>query len=399
MTRAIVLVLDSLGVGNAPDAARYGDSGADTFGHIASACAASARGPLSIPNLIRMGLVQAHAANLGALAAGFADLPAAEARYGFARERSVGKDTPSGHWEMAGLPVMTEWGMFPDREHSFPDALLADLINDAALPGVLGNCHASGTEIIQKLGAEHVASGKPIVYTSADSVFQIAAHETTFGLERLYALCKTARRLVDHYHVGRVIARPFVGDAERGFERTGNRHDYTVPPPAPTLLDAVVASGAEVIGIGKISDIFAARGISQSLPANGNQALFDRTLEATASAADGSLVMTNFVDFDTLYGHRRDVAGYAAAIEAFDRRLPELLALLRPGDLLAMTADHGCDPTWPGSDHTRECVPVLVYGPGLGSGPIGARDSFADLGQSIAAHLGLPALAHGEAFL
>lgn len=399
MSRAIWLVLDSLGLGAAPDAADYGDAGADTFGHIAAACAAAPRGPLRLPQLSRLGLPQAHAAAHGQPAPGFEALPAAEGQWGYAVERACGKDTPSGHWETAGVVLARPFGRFERAEQSFPESLLQALVERGGLPGVLGNCHASGTEILRRLGGEHMRSGRPIVYTSADSVFQIAAHEQTFGLQRLYRLCELARELLAPYDIGRVIARPFVGTPDAGFTRTGNRHDYALPPPAPTLLDAVIAAGGEVVAIGKIADIFAHRGVSRSVPAHGHDALFDATLAALASAPDGSLVATNFVDFDSVYGHRRDVFGYAAALEAFDARLPELLAALRPGDLLVLSADHGCDPTWPGSDHTRECVPALAFGPGLAPRALGRRDSFADLGQTMATHLGLPPLATGRCFL
>lgn len=399
MSRAIWLVLDSLGVGAAPDAAAYGDASADTFGHIAAACATAPRGPLRLPQLSRLGLPQAHAAAHGRAAPGFESMPAPEGLWGHAVERACGKDTPSGHWETAGVVLTKPFGLFERTEHTFPDDLLEALVTQGDLPGVLGNCHASGTEIMQRLGAEHMRSGQPIVYTSADSVFQIAAHEQAFGLQRLYALCELARRLLAPYNIGRVIARPFVGDVESGFMRAGNRHDYALPPPAPTLLDALVAAGGEVVAIGKIDDIFAHRGVSRSVPAHGHDALFDATLASLSQVGDGSLVATNFVDFDSVYGHRRDVFGYAAALEAFDARVPELLDALRPGDLLVLSADHGCDPTWPGSDHTRECIPVLAFGPGLAPRALGRRDSFADIGQSIASHLGLPPLAAGRCFL
>ena len=399
MSRAIWLVLDSLGVGAAPDAGAYGDAGADTFGHIAAACAAAARGPLRLPNLSRLGLPQAHAAAHGRPAAGFETLPPPEGLWGHAAERACGKDTPSGHWETAGVVLTQPFALFEQPEHSFPEPLLQALVVQGGLPGVLGNCHASGTDILQRLGAEHLRSGWPIVYTSADSVFQIAAHEHAFGLERLYRLCELARTLLAPYHIGRVIARPFVGTAEAGFTRTGHRRDYALPPPAPTLLDAVQAAGGEVVAVGKIGDIFAHRGVSRCVPAHGHDALFDATLAALSESGAGSLIATNFVDFDSVYGHRRDVFGYAAALEAFDARLPELLEALRPGDLLVLSADHGCDPTWPGSDHTRECVPALAYGPGLLPRALGRRDSFADLGQSMATHLGLPPLAAGRCFL
>lgn len=399
MARAIWLVLDSLGVGNAPDAAAYGDAGADTFGHIAGACAVAARGPLRLPNLTRMGLPQAHALATGRVAAGFEAAPAPAALWGCMAERACGKDTPSGHWESAGVVLERPFGLFEATKTTFPPALLDALVVRGKLPGVLGNCHASGTEIMARLGAEHVASGKPIVYTSADSVLQIAAHEGHFGLGRLLELCQLARELLAPWNIGRVIARPFTGDAVSGFHRTGNRRDYALPPPAPTLLDAVCAAAGEVVAVGKISDIFAARGVSRKLPASGHDALFDATLEAMAQTGDGALVATNFVDFDSVYGHRRDPIGYGAALEHFDARLPGLLDVLREGDLLVLSADHGCDPTWPGSDHTRECVPLLAFGPGLAPRALGRRDSFADLGQGIATHLGLPPLAAGRSFL
>ena len=399
MSRAIWLVLDSLGLGAAPDAADYGDAGADTFGHIAAACAAAPRGPLHLPNFTRLGLPQAHAAADAQRAAGFADLPAAEGLWGYAVERARGKDTPSGHWETAGVVLTEPFGLFERAEDSFPPDLLQALGAQAALPGVLGNCHASGTEIIQRLGAEHLRSGRPIVYTSADSVFQVAAHEEAFGLERLYHVCELARALLADYNIGRVIARPFTGTTESGFTRTVHRRDYALPPPGPTLFDHVLAAGGEVIAIGKIDDIFAHRGVSRVIHAYGHDALFDATLAAMAEAGGGSLIATNFVDFDMVYGHRRDVFGYAAALEALDARLPQLFAALRPGDLLAISADHGCDPTWPGSDHTRECIPALIFGPRLAPRAVGRRDSFADIGQSMAVHLGLAPLAAGHSFL
>ncbi|WP_306581341.1 phosphopentomutase [Dokdonella sp.] len=399
MARAIWLVLDSLGIGGAPDAASYGDAGADTFGHIAAACAAAARGPLRLPNLTRLGLPHAHALASGQVAAGLAPLPAAQGQWGCMIERACGKDTPSGHWESAGVVLQQPFGLFAAPEQSFPPELLAALIEQARLPGVLGNCHASGTEIIARLGAEHIASGKPIVYTSADSVFQVAAHEQHFGLERLYEVCHLARELLAPWNIGRVIARPFIGEPATGFTRTGNRHDYALAPPGQTLLDAVCAAGGEVFAVGKISDIFAARGVSHSLLASGHDALFDATLQALARAESGALVATNFVDFDSVYGHRRDVPGYAAALEAFDARLPELMAAMRAGDIVVLSADHGCDPTWPGSDHTRECVPLLAWGPDLAPRALGRRGSFADLGQGLASHLRLPPLAAGVSFL
>lgn len=406
MTRAFILVMDSFGVGATADADKFGDAGANTLGHIAQACAegradvpGGRKGPLHLPNLTRLGLGLAAEESSGSEPAGMPRPAQVTGAYGHAAERSYGKDTPSGHWEMAGVPVEYDWGFFPKETPCFPAALTDALIARCSLPGVLGNCHASGTEIIARLGEEHIQSGKPIVYTSADSVFQVAAHETHFGLERLYELCRVAKELVDDYNIGRVIARPFVGEDRASFQRTGNRRDLTTPPPSDTLLDRLKAKGAEVIAVGKIADIFAHRGMTQTIKANGNEALFDKTLEFARTAPEGALIFTNFVDFDTLFGHRRDVAGYASALEDFDRRLPEFEALLRPGDLAVITADHGCDPTWPGSDHTREHVPVLAFGPEVTPGSLGRRESFADIGQTLARHLGLAPLDHGQDFL
>ncbi|HEY0522658.1 MAG TPA: phosphopentomutase [Stellaceae bacterium] len=402
MPRAFILVMDSFGVGAADDAPTYGDTGADTFGHIAAACAAgrvAGRGALRLPNLMRLGLGAAAEASTGHAPAGLVAPARITGAWGFAAERSRGKDTPSGHWEMAGVPVTFDWGYFPPEFPSFPKALTDALIERARLPGLLGNRAASGTQIIDELGAEHVATGKPIVYTSADSVFQIAAHEEAFGLDRLYEACRIARDLVDAYRIGRVIARPFVGTGPGGFRRTANRKDLAVPPPEPTLLDRLVERGGTVHAIGKIGDIFAHLGISAEVKTADNADGMRAVIDAATAAADGTLVFANLNDFDTLYGHRRDVAGYAAALEAFDAMLPDFEAALRPGDLAILSADHGCDPTHPGTDHTREFVPVLAFGPAAVPGPVGRRESFADIGQSVAKHLGLPPLDHGIPFL
>lgn len=398
MGRAIILVMDSFGIGATDDAARFGDVGANTLGSIARVRAAAGN-PLRLPNLTRLGLMRAAEQSCGDRPAGSGAVDEVIGTYGFAEELSSGKDTPSGHWELAGVPVLTDWGYFKAPDHTFPLPLLDKLIHRANLPGVLGNCHASGTTIIAELGEEHMATGKPIVYTSADSVFQIACHEETFGLERLYRLCEIARELVDEYNVGRVIARPFVGTNSADFQRTGNRRDLTTPPPSPTLLDRLVESGGEVISVGKIADIYAHQGITRKVKATGNAALFDATLKALGEAPDRSIVFTNFVDFDMLFGHRRDVDGYAEALEYFDERLPELMDRMQDDDLLVICADHGCDPTWQGSDHTREHIPVLVYGRAVGSGSIGKRKTFADIGQSLAVFFGLAPLEYGESFL
>ncbi len=399
MGRAVIIVLDSFGIGATADAGRFGDAGANTLGSIARVRAGSQAGPLQIPNLAQLGLLHAARDSAGEFPAGCEPPSEPIGAYGYARELSTGKDTPSGHWEIAGVPVLFDWGYFTKADDTFPPALLEKLIERGRLPGVLGNCHASGTEIIAELGERHMKTGKPIVYTSADSVFQIACHEQTFGLDRLYALCDIARELVDDYNIGRVIARPFIGTGADDFERTANRRDLAVPPPAPTLLDKLVEAGGSVIGIGKIPDIFAHRGITQKIKAAGNPALIDATLEALGEAPDRSIVFTNLVDFDMLYGHRRDVPGYAKALEYFDSRLPELMAALGAGDILVLTADHGCDPTWRGSDHTREHIPVIVYGQSIRAGALGERETFADIGQSLAEFLDLPALDYGKSFL
>jgi phosphopentomutase len=399
MNRAIILVLDSFGIGATADAERFGDVGADTLGNIARVRADSVAGPLRLPNLAGLGLFHASRDSTGRFPDGVATDAAITGAYGYAEELSSGKDTPSGHWEIAGVPVLFDWGYFTNRDNTFPKELLDALVARAGLPGYLGNCHASGTTIIAELGDEHVATGKPIFYTSADSVFQIAAHEQAFGLQRLYDLCDIAREFVDDYNVGRVIARPFVGDSADSYVRTGNRRDLTTPPHAETVLDRLVAAGGEVISIGKIADIYAHRGITRTVKATGNAALFDATLDALRQAPGRSIVFTNFVDFDMLYGHRRDAAGYADALEYFDARLPELLSSMQDDDLLILCADHGCDPTWPGSDHTREHIPVLAFGAGVTPGPIGKRESFADIGQTLAEFFQLPRMDYGRSFL
>ena len=399
----MILVMDSVGIGGAPDAARYGDEGADTVGHIAEVCSSGRadderrQGPLRLPNLVGLGLGEACRLATRRRPPGLDGPSHFSAKFGCAREQSNGKDTPSGHWEIAGVPVPFDWGYFPKTVPCFPKGLIASLCEQGRLPGILGDCHASGTEIIERLGSEHMRSGKPICYTSADSVFQIAAHEQSFGLDRLYELCSVARGLFDQLNIGRVIARPFIGEPGEGFTRTANRRDYSVPPPEDTILDVAKNDQRHIISIGKIADIFAHRATGENRKAADNEGLFDRTLEGWHQLRDGGLLFANFVDFDTVYGHRRDVAGYAAALEAFDRRLPELLTVLKADDLLVITADHGCDPTWRGTDHTREQVPILVVCE-REMPAVGRRTSFADIGASVAHHLKLPPLLHGRPF-
>ncbi|SLM61794.1 MULTISPECIES: phosphopentomutase [Dickeya] len=407
MKRAFIMVLDSFGIGSSADAGQFGDAGSDTLGHIAHACAQGQanrgrQGPLQLPNLSRLGLGKAAQGSTGHFPPGLDEQAQIIGGYAYASELSSGKDTPSGHWEIAGVPVLFDWGYFRDEHNSFPEALLDRLVERAGLPGYLGNCHSSGTVILDQLGEEHMKTGKPIFYTSADSVFQIACHEETFGLDKLYELCEIAREeLTDGgYNIGRVIARPFVGEKAGQFQRTGNRHDLAVEPPAPTVLKKLVdEKGGQVVSVGKIADIYANVGITKKVKATGIDALFDATLAEMEQAGDNTIVFTNFVDFDSSYGHRRDVAGYAAALELFDRRLPEMLARVTEDDILILTADHGCDPSWPGTDHTREHVPVLIYGPKVAPGDYGHRTTFADIGQTVARYFGVSPMDYGTAML
>lgn len=406
MKRSIILVLDSFGIGATEDAADFGDVGSNTLGHIADACArgeadnGERSGPLHLPNMTKLGLAKACEESSGTFPAGLdADIEITGA-YGHAKELSSGKDTPSGHWEIAGVPVLFDWGYFTDHSNSFPQELLDSIVKRANLPGYLGNCHASGTQVLDDLGEEHMKTGKPIFYTSADSVFQIACHEETYGLDNLMELCQIVREELEEYNIGRVIARPFIGAGKGQFERTGNRRDLSVEPPSATVLQKLVdEKGGDVVSIGKISDIYAGCGITKKVKATGIPALFEATLEQIKEAGDNTIVFTNFVDFDSAYGHRRDVAGYAAALEYFDKRLPEILELLQEDDVLILTADHGCDPTWEGTDHTREHIPVLVTGPKVKAGSLGRRETFADIGQSLAEYFGITDMEYGKSFL
>ena len=401
MARAFLFVLDSFGIGGGADAERFGDTGSDTFGHILEACARGdgdrdglRSGPLKLPGMGALGLFAASELATGKKR----DVGDVSGFFGAADEVSSGKDTPSGHWEIAGLPVTFDWGYFPQTIPTFPADLTAAIVEKSGIPGILGDKHASGTEIIAELGEEHIRTGKPICYTSSDSVFQIAAHETHFGLERLYDLCETVRKLIDPLNIGRVIARPFIGESSADFKRTANRRDYAVPPHEPTLHDRLTSAGRTVFGIGKIGDIFAHSGVGEIRKAPDNMTMLDAALAAMDEAGDGDLVFANFVDFDSLFGHRRDVPGYAAALEAFDQRIPEALAKLRPGDMLILTADHGNDPTWPGTDHTRERIPILGTGPGLKAVSVGLRPTFADIGETVAEHLDITPGRHGTSF-
>lgn len=393
MKRAFIMVLDSFGIGSTKDADKFGDVGANTLGHIAQWCASHRKNidgsnkPLYLPNLSQLGLGKAAEESCGVFPIGLDQDAKIIGSYGYAEEISSGKDTPSGHWEIAGVPVLFDWGYFHDKQNSFPIELLDILVKKANLPGYLGNCHSSGTVVLDDLGEEHMRSGKPIFYTSSDSVFQIACHEQTFGLERLYNLCEIARQELTEggYNIGRVIARPFIGNKAGEFERTGNRHDYAVEPPSKTVLQKLVEEKqGEVVSIGKIADIYAHVGITKKVKATGIDALFDASLVEIKQAKDNTIVFTNFVNFDSDYGHRRNIQGYAEALELFDRRLPEMLSLVKNDDLLIITADHGCDPSWTGTDHTREHIPILIYSPNLPVKNLGLSPTFADIGQTIA---------------
>ena len=391
MARVFLAVMDSVGIGGAPDADRFfngdvPDTGANTVAHIAQACAegraeGGRSGPLHLPNLDALGLGAAVRLASGADTPGLDAVPTG--CWGAAEEVSPGKDTPSGHWELAGVPVPWDWTYFPDTRPSFTEDLTAEVCRLAGTDGILGNCHASGTAIIAELGEEHMRTGWPICYTSADSVFQIAVHEETFGLQRLLDLCQALAPTLHKMKVGRVIARPFVGGSSDDFARTANRKDFAIAPPAPTLCDRVQAAGRKVHAIGKIGDIFSMSGIDDVVK-GADVELMAHLARAMDEAEDGSLSFANFVEFDSLYGHRRDIAGYARALEWFDREIGQVLPKLREGDLLILTADHGNDPSWIGTDHTRERVPVLVAGQGARElGVIG----FTDVARLAARHL------------
>ena len=380
--RVILVVLDGAGIGAMPDAPEWGDAGSDTFGHILESR------KLHLPNLQRYGL-----GNIRPLM-NLAPIASPVGSYGKCALRSNGKDTTTGHWEMAGIILERA---FPTYPNGFPAGVIDRFVKETSVPGILGNVPASGTEIIKVLGEEHVKTKKPIVYTSADSVFQIAAHEEVIPVERLYEICEIARRILDGEHkVGRVIARPFLGETG-AFYRTENRHDYAVPPPRENLLPALADEGFEVVCIGKIASIYDSIGVTQDLTAKNNEQSINQTIKALQDDTRG-LIFSNLVDFDMLYGHRRDTEGYAKALEHFDARLPEIEAVMRVDDLMMITADHGNDPTFRGSDHTREYAPLLVYGKSAPSVDLGTRESLADIGQTIAHNFGLK-LSAGKSFL
>ena len=394
--KVIILMLDSFGIGGAPDAEAYGDRGANTFAHIVQ----EMKG-LKIPYMQAFGLTdicrEASGDDIETYCES-ADI-ALGYKYGHAKEISKGKDTSSGHWEMASTPVLFDWGYFPPEYPSFPPELIENICKVGCIDGVLGNKAASGTAILDELGEEHIKTGKPIFYTSADSVLQIACHEEHFGLDRLYQLCEVAFEAVKPYNIARIIARPFVGEKSGEFTRTKNRHDYSITPPETTVLNKASEAGHKVVAIGKIKDIYAGSGIDEAFKASGLPELWDVTLNAVRQAGRGSLIFTNFVDFDMVYGHRRDVKGYAEGLEYFDSRLPELFKLLDDDDIVFITADHGCDPTYKGTDHTREQVPVIMFGKKVKTENIGQRETYADIAQTICTYFGLEPMKYGKSFL
>ena len=389
MARAFLLILDSFGIGGAPDAASFGDEGSNTLGHICD------RMTLDVPHMGSLGLGRAAALSTGRNPLADAELIG---QYGVAREVSRGKDTITGHWEIAGVPLAFDWGYFPHTVPAFPQDLIEGIVTRCKLPGLLALRHASGTEVIEDFGAEHIRSGKPIAYTSADSVLQIAAHEEHFGLERLYDVCRVAREFTYPMNIGRVIARPFLGETPGEFRRTGHRKDFAVTPPRPTLLKVLADAGRDVVSVGKIGDIYAHVGTGREIKVAGNPAFLEATLANMDTLGEGGFLMTNFVDFDSEFGHRRDPVGYGRLLEAFDAELPRIMHKLRKGDLIILTADHGNDPTWTGTDHTREQIPVMSFMPGIKPGSFGLRTCFADIGQTIARHLNVGPLGAGTAW-
>jgi len=398
MARAIIFVIDSFGIGHAPDADKYGDVSANTFANLSLKYHQEKGKAINIPHLASLGVVRA-CEQAGKKPFPYIGSEPSKGAYGYAAEISTGKDTPSGHWEMAGVPVLFDWTYFSDRENSFSAELIKEINQATGVDGMLGNCHASGTTIIAELGEQSIKTGLPICYTSADSVFQVAAHEEHFGLDNLISYCEKVRKVLDPLNIGRVIARPFIGDNKDNFARTGNRRDFSVLPPSTTVLEKLTKAGGTVVSVGKIADIFAHQGISKNIKATGVPALIDTTISEMDTVTDNSIIFTNLVNFDQDFGHRRDPVGYAQELEYLDRRLPDIYQHLKDDDILFFIADHGCDPTWPGNDHTREYVPIIAYHNNIGSVNLGERSTFADLGQTIAEMFKLTPMDYGQSFL
>ena len=398
MSRVFLIVMDSVGCGGAPDAKDFGDEGACTLGNIISTCSSGGAnigrtGSLNVPNFKSLGLDSI--LNLSVSLDNTGALEKPKGLWGVATPTSPGKDTPTGHWELLGVPLPWKWKYFKNKQVSFSTEIIKLIQELSETKGILGNCHASGTEIIERYGKQHLNSGWPICYTSTDSVIQIAVHEEKFGLDQLYALCRKLAPFCHSRRIGRVIARPFLGDSKSGFTRTANRKDFSIEPPAPTLCEWAFEEGRQVNALGKIDDIFSNKGISSS-KIGPDRLLMENLYDLLDNAPDGSLNIANFVEFDSLYGHRRDVSGYARHLEWFDSKLTILLKKIRQNDLVILTADHGNDPTWRGTDHTRECVPI--FGIGLGEREIG-NVSFVDVSASIAKYLGIRNRGVGKSFI
>ena len=398
MSRVFLIVMDSVGCGGAPDAKDFGDEGACTLGNIISTCSSGGAnigrtGSLNVPNFKSLGLDSI--LELSVSSDNTKALEKPKGLWGVATPTSPGKDTPTGHWELLGVPLPWKWKYFKNKQVSFSTEIIKLIQELSETKGILGNCHASGTEIIERYGKQHLNSGWPICYTSTDSVIQIAVHEEKFGLDQLYALCRKLAPFCHSRRIGRVIARPFLGDSKSGFTRTANRKDFSIEAPAPTLCEWAFEEGRQVNALGKIDDIFSNKGISSS-KIGPDRLLMENLYDLLDNAPDGSLNIANFVEFDSLYGHRRDVSGYARHLEWFDSKLTTLLKKIRQNDLVILTADHGNDPTWRGTDHTRECVPI--FGIGLGEREIG-NVSFVDVSASIAKYLGIRNRGVGRSFI
>ena len=407
MKRVFLLVLDSFGIGHTHDSYQFNDSGANTFGHIMEYCYygkanKNRSGVLYIPNLISLGLGKIYQKNTGKKILGMYHTNKIISDYGYASEISSAKDTTSGHWEISGVPVLFKWDYFHDQKNSFPDILLQSIITELKLPGILGNCHASGTDILNYFGELHIRTKKPIFYTSSDSVFQVCCHEEIFGLKKLYQLCQKIRKILDKYNfnIARVIARPFIGSKTNNFIRTNNRKDFSKPPHKTTVLQKLIQEkNGNVIAIGKTADIFSNTGITHIIHSYGLKNLISDTIKNIQLAGNNTIIFVNFVDFDTIWGHRRDVSGYAKGLEFFDSQIPKILHALCDEDLLIITADHGCDPTWFGTDHTRENIPIILYNKFLKNKFLGYRQTFSDIGQTIAKYFSLSPMNYGTSMI
>ncbi|WP_343189424.1 phosphopentomutase [Buchnera aphidicola] len=409
MKRVFILLLDSLGIGSSEDSDQFGDKGSDTLGNIAKFCffkrkILNKKKIIKIPNLLKLGLSCASKFSTGKFPLGcdikFNDVISS---YAYASSISTSKDTLTGHWEIVGLPILFKWDYFKKKKNSIPKFILDEINSKFSFNGWLGNCRSSGTFILNEFGNEHIFTKKPIIYTSSDSVVQIACDEKSFGLRKLYNLGKITRLILDRnkYKISRVIIRPFIKDNLGNFLRTSNRFDFCIPPYGKTVLEKLIdEKNGKVIAIGKVSDIFSNVGITETIKISGLSNLLDVTIDSIKNNfLKNVIIFTNFVDFDSLWGHRRDVVGYANGLEYFDKRIPEILNVMRKDDLLIITSDHGCDPTWKGTDHTRENIPILLYKKNIKSIFLGHRKTFSDIGQTIASYFSLSNMLYGKNML